>query len=347
MRWTLRFAIVLIASLTLAIAAPPFATSSAQTPALTVMPSTGLSGGDVVTISGSGFPTSNEIFYCEAQVVDQPDPSDCGTSFDSVGSDENGAFSVQFAVARFITPANGLGVVDCAQPTAQCIIGAEALGGEAALAPLTFTEQPPATFTLEGTVTGPDQHALANVAVWAYTASDGFVGSLQTQTDADGNYALTITPDVVYSVRFGPPPGSGLIPEWFASQPNRAFSRVGLPQSFNDPIVAANQQLFAGGSISGVVRDSSGAGVPGVSVSAYSPFDRFVGSFGATTAADGSYRIDGVLPSDFLVRFVPPAGRGLAIQWFDNVGLRSSATPVSVTAGATTSGVDDQLAAAP
>ena len=65
--------------------------------------------------------------------------------------------------------------------------------------------------------------------------------------------------------------------------------------------------------------------------------------FGTRTGADGSYRIDGVRPADYKVRFMPPSTSGLAIEWYDNAALRADAKSVTVTAGSADSGIDAQL----
>jgi Neocarzinostatin family/Carboxypeptidase regulatory-like domain len=346
MKWMLRIAVLLLVCAPFALAAPP---SSAQTSrSVTVTPDTGLVGGDVVTLSGTGFEPNSPVYYCEGNIAGPFDQSSCGGNIPpSVTADANGAFSVPVTVYRFITPAGGL--IDCAQPGATCGMGAANLIGNeliGANTPITFTPQPPATFAIKGSVTGPAGDALAGVAVWAYTSSDTWVGSLQTVTDGNGAYQLDIsTNPVTYAVRFGPPT-TDLIAQWYDNQtPRNSATPVRFPREFNDPVVTlANQQLAVGGAIAGVVTDGSGTGVSDVTVWAYGPGDTWVGSFGTTTGADGSYRIDGVRPADYKVRFMPPSTSGLAIEWYDNAILRADATLITVTAaGATTTGIDAQL----
>ncbi len=323
-----------------------------KTRTLTVTPDTGLVGGDVVTLAGTGFDANSTVYYCQGVVALPIDPNNCGVPYSSVTADGTGAFSVSVTVYRFITPVNtGNTTIDCAQPTATCGFGAADLTLNGALAPITFTPQPPTnTFAIKGTVTGPDGHPVANANVWAYTSTDTWVGSLRTVTDGNGAYELgsTITPHVVYIIRFGQPAGTDLVWEWFNDQQQRTLANpVFLPQAFNDPVVTANAQLAAGGAIAGTVTNSAGAGIAGATVWAYGPGDTWVGSFATTTAADGSYRIAGVRAADYDIRFVPPSGSGLAIEWYDNAPARTSATLVTVTAGLTTTGIDAQLSPSP
>jgi len=346
MKWMLRIVVLLVVCAPFALAAPP---SAAQTtPSVTITPHTGVAGGDVVTLAGTGFEPNTSVFFCEANIAGPLDQSSCGNGGQvppTVQADGNGAFSVPVTVFRFITPSTGL--MDCAQPGATCGIGAANFtqSGQivGAFAAMTFTTQPPATFAIEGSVTGPASNSLANAAVWAYSPSDSFVGSFQTVTDANGHYRLNISTSV-NAVRFGPPAGTDLIAQWYDNQTHRNTSTHIFPFEFNDPVITlANQQLVAGGAIAGAVIGGSATGVSGVTVWAYGPGDTWVGSFGTTTAADGSYRISGVRPADYKVRFMPPGASGLAIEWYDNATLRADATSVTVIAGATTTGIDAQL----
>jgi hypothetical protein len=351
MRWMPRIAVMVLVSSVAAVAGPIARGSAQATPSVTVTPSTGLVGGEEVTLAGTGFPPSSEIGYCQGISTGNPTSSDCaGGSFDTVGADSTGAFSVPLTVDRFIRPASTHTLVDCAQSTASCAIGAQQespVFGSPIVTPISFTAQPPATFTVKGVVKGPEAQPLANVAVWAYKSSDQWVGSIQTVTDATGSYQLTVDPNVPYAIRFGPPAGSGLIVQWFDGQMRRSSANpIVWSSSFNDPVTTANAQLFGGGAIAGIVTGPPGTGVGGVTVSAYGPGDGWVGSFGTTTAADGSYSISGVAPNAYRIRFVPPAAANLATEWFHNAMTVSSATSVTVTAGSTTSNIDDQLSAA-
>ena len=346
MKSMLRIAVLLLGCAPLALAAPPASAQSA--PSVTVIPDSGLVGGQVITVDGSGFAPSSIVAMCQGRLTPNPTQSDCaGAGYSEVQTDVTGAFSVPFNLARFITPASTHTTLDCAQ-SVQCGVGAAEATvplGTVAVAPLKFAPQPPATFAMKGEVTGPGGNPLGGVGVWAYTPSDTWVGSLQTVTDANGNYQLDINPAVSYVVRYNPPAGTDLIAQWYDFQTHRKNGDPAtLGAAFVDPVVTLQtQQLDAGGAIAGVVTDSSGAAVSNATVWAYGPGDTWVGSFGATTAADGSYRMAGVRPANYKVRFMPPNQSGLAIQWYDNATSAASAKAVTVRSGSTTTGVDDQL----
>ncbi len=87
--------------------------------------------------------------------------------------------------------------------------------------------------------------------------------------------------------------------------------------------------------------------IPHPRVSAYGPGDRWVGSYAASTAADGTYVIGNVRPTDYRVLFAPPAGSGLASEWFDDAASRSLATVVTVPPGQTATGIDAQFPSVP
>jgi Neocarzinostatin family len=136
---TLIVSLVYIASAMAAVSLPgPVA--SAATRSISVTPSTNLSGGDVVTVSGVGFAPSADIALCEGVISGAPDPEDCDAALRFARSGTNGAFTTQFTVDRFITIVGTQ--VDCAAPGAACLIGAaEAAGidGTTAVARISFT----------------------------------------------------------------------------------------------------------------------------------------------------------------------------------------------------------------
>jgi hypothetical protein len=99
-------------------APPAFAAS-----ALTVTPNTGLIDGQTVSISGSGFPGSTDIGFCEAIDDGTPSQSDCaGGSAQTTTSSPSGDITGQLPVRQSIfVPSLGR-VVDCTREA--CKIGA-------------------------------------------------------------------------------------------------------------------------------------------------------------------------------------------------------------------------------
>ena len=99
----------------------------------------------------------------------------------------------------------------------------------------------------------------------------------------------------------------------------------------------ADAELAPGSSLIGSVVGPAGAPVTGAVVWAYRPGDRWVGTYGTETKADGTYRIDGVETGTQLrIVFVPSSASGLRAEWFDDSPTRGAATPVVVSPGVPT-----------
>jgi hypothetical protein len=130
---------LLAGSAMLALPAP----ASAAAAVLTVQPSSDLVDGTVLTIHGTGFPPSSSLFACEGIVDATPDFRDCGRGIPFT-TDVNGSFTTQYAVRRFITPVDTGVMVDCADPSNTCGIGAQVtadLNGPSVIVTLGFRAQ--------------------------------------------------------------------------------------------------------------------------------------------------------------------------------------------------------------
>jgi protocatechuate 3,4-dioxygenase beta subunit len=194
--------------------------------------------------------------------------------------------------------------------------------------------------------TDPQGAPVPGADVWAYTPSDSWVGSLRTVPDAQGSYAFAqVEPGVPYRILFRNPAGSPLASEWFDDQPARQLATVILLSATE--FTEVNAQLEETGAISGSVTDTNGNPVSGVQVRAVGPNDTWIASGATSTASDGTYSIGNLRPADYRIRFVPPAGPGLAPEWFDDAASRSLATDVTVSPGQTVAGIDAQLANIP
>jgi hypothetical protein len=99
-----------------------------------------------------------------------------------------------------------------------------------------------------------------------------------------------------------------------------------------------------GGGMRGVVTDAqSGSPIQGIRVRCIADDFSFVSGCSTVTAADGSYQLAGFLPEgDYFVSF-----RGLdgfwAEEWYDDVMRPQQATPVAVSPGSWTDGIDAAL----
>lgn len=107
-------------------------------PAVSVSPATGLTDGQTVTVTGSGYAASASvgIVQCPADAT-APDQCD-GRTADSFSTDASGGFTRAATVYRHITDAHGV-VTDCAEAGACAVISVYVHGFQGrAAAPVAF-----------------------------------------------------------------------------------------------------------------------------------------------------------------------------------------------------------------
>lgn len=201
---------------------------------------------------------------------------------------------------------------------------------------------------IAGTVTDSAGAPLSGVQISAVPMSTG-TSSYYATTDQDGNYTLGgVNPDT-YSVCFdasdahGPAAG-GYTAECYDNQPS---IETADPVVVGDSgTVTVNAQLAAGGAIVGTVTDQNGGGVDGVSVVATSQSSGQ--NVYGNTAEDGSYTLPGLPTGAYTVCFHPNPSTigpptGYVEQCWQGQTIPYGGTPVSVTEGSVTSGIDARL----
>jgi hypothetical protein len=131
------------------------------------------------------------------------------------------------------------------------------------------------------------------------------------------------------------------------------YNNVAIVDSAADIAVTAgvttdgiDAQLTVEGHITGTVRDSTATPMPisGVFVTAYtnnSSYSAWQSVGGSRTSASGQYDIGGLATGTYRVCF---SSANYASECYNNVAIVESATDIAVTAGATTAGIDAQLA---
>jgi len=177
-----------------------------------------------------------------------------------------------------------------------------------------------------------------------------------TLTNADGEYTLRGLPAGGYRVRFSSQNAipTGVNPK-YATQ---YFDGVELPAeatildlSLGEVAEAVDAEMQEGGSIDGTVTlASSHAPLSDISVCAVpeSGEEEWLEEC-VVTNGSGEYSLEGLTTGSYVVDFYPGYSiferPNLLRQYFDGAQRRSDATPVSVTAGSTVSGVDAEIGA--
>lgn len=160
-------------------------------------------------------------------------------------------------------------------------------------------------------------------------------------TQLDGSFVVGGLRDGDYVVRFDAPEGSGLIGEyWDDAVDSGSATPVSVVAGETDAGIDA--VLSSGGAISGVVtRQVDGSAVEDAYVAALNANDEVVGS--TRSQFDGGYRLDGLPEGDYVVRFGAPDTGELASEFWQDVHVRSAATPVSVSLLQTVENIDAAL----
>ena len=201
------------------------------------------------------------------------------------------------------------------------------------------------TGAIAGLVTNTSSAAIAGASVTVY--QDALVAGSATTAD-DGTYTVNSLAPGSYTVSFAPPPPTGSAggAENYLPQNYDAES----PSSAGDPVLvnagettsAVDASLQPGGAISGVVLDGSGSPVNGVEVEAYD--SNGLPMPATQSGADGTWSIDRLPAGVYSLGFTASgADLNFLAQFLGGGSTIAGAYGVSVSAGATTSGVDIHL----
>jgi protocatechuate 3,4-dioxygenase beta subunit len=204
--------------------------------------------------------------------------------------------------------------------------------------------------SITGTITDASGAPISGVLVNAYgnTQFNGYYA----QTDDAGSYTIggVIADD--YRICFDPsyaqsPAAAGYAAECYDNQPS--VDAANLVTVGPAGSVTVDAVLSAGAAITGQVTGSDGAVLGGVYVYANNVEPGQQGFATYSDNQDGSYRLSGLTEGDYLVCFsasfvFQPSSTGYVDECYDNQGVSSPGTPVHVTAGGVTAGIDAELA---
>ena len=203
-----------------------------------------------------------------------------------------------------------------------------------------------ASGSIAGVVTNPSGNGIANVSVSVFSGGLYVAGAT---TASDGSYSVGQLASGSYTVGFRPPPPPPSGPDTGNYLPQNYDGRA--PSAGADPVAVLDGNsttgvdavLQPGGTISGVVTDSSGNPLAGISVEPYDADGVAVG-YAAATASDGSYTLDRLPTGEYTVGFqsnaLPPH---YVPDFFGGAPTAAGAHGVAVTAGSNTPNVNVHL----
>ena len=198
---------------------------------------------------------------------------------------------------------------------------------------------------ITGSVRGPEG-PVSDIWIEAYRWNDStseWEIPGYARTEADGSYDMGDLEAGTYRVGFSDETDV-LVSEFYHDQPSIATA-TDLVLVNGDTYPGVDAQLDLGGSVSGTVRDESGAPVLNlyVEIAAVTSEDaewRWV----AVTQEDGTYTVGGLPGDDYLIRFIDHDLGRFRTEYYDDRGTLEAATLVSVTLGTRSEGVDATLA---
>ncbi len=212
----------------------------------------------------------------------------------------------------------------------------------AVLSGITIAPSVPAGAVVPGSVSGvitaqATGDPLANVLVAVY--SDAYIYQGQAQTSASGEYTVSGLSEGTAKVRIH---GTGAYAqEWYGDMPDFATATPITVVGGADT-TGIDASLAIGGSISGTVTEvGTGDPISGIGVEVYGvegPQDWLAT---ANTDASGDYTVVGLPAGSLTVLFAQWSS--YSPEWFDNQPFTGNPTPVPVTLGSDTPGIDADL----
>lgn len=200
-----------------------------------------------------------------------------------------------------------------------------------------------------GTVTDSDGNPIAGISVNVNPTGNG--SSTWGQTDSSGHYTTGGLPAGTYKVQFRDP---GPTPQWAGQYWNgktgyNAATVLTLTLADAPERDGVDATLVRGATVSGTVTGPDGGPAANVCVNA-----QVTASDGGpdwagntTTGNDGTYTLGGLPATQVKIQFQDCNGTGPYVeQYWKNQSNFGDATGITLTAGATRTGVDARLAAA-
>ena len=190
--------------------------------------------------------------------------------------------------------------------------------------------------TVSGRVTNSSGTGIVGIWVDAYDASWNWMN--RGDTKSDGSYTIVGLSTGNHKLRFTGW-NAGYATQWYDNKASVDYADA-VAVTAGATISSVNATLVPGGSVSGLVTNSSGVGISGVFVIAYDVSGNFINNW--YTGSDGSYTIVGLPAGIYKLRF-NGGDSGYLGQWYNNKASFDSADAVVVTAGSITGGINAVL----
>lgn len=222
----------------------------------------------------------------------------------------------------------------------------------------TATRSTSTTTGLRGELTDQQGRAISRAWVEVRDASSSDTMAVAATT-ATGQFSVTGLAPGSYSLCFRPDShttghsSTGYLPGCSRPQPS-GHSDTGTPVSVLAGQMASSlvEDPPVGGALSGLVTDSAGNGLPNVLIYTFDPSTPDFGPYVALTQQDGTYTVAGLAAGSYQVCFDTQGASGASPTGYldecyvDQPPHTTSGTPVAVSLGQTSVGVDATLAVA-
>jgi hypothetical protein len=195
------------------------------------------------------------------------------------------------------------------------------------------------TGTITGTVTDLSGHPLAGICASVLTAP-GVGAGTETTTTSKGTYTVSGISPGIYQVRFEDCAGGNHLTQWYNGQAVQATASS-LVVSAGSTISGVNAKLGTGGTISGIVTNSSGSALANICVHAQDSRGHFADAL--ATGSSGSYSVGGLPAGNYLVSFTPCPAANYVSQYYNGASTPDGATLVAVGASGNTSSINATL----